>query len=246
MSELECGYKRSDILEVRGVYAIINKTNLKIYVGSTKNFYGRFYVHRRKLRSGVHSSAHLQHSWNTGKYEFEFKILERVDDLKMLFLREQYYMDLYKSCGPELGYNTVTVAGYYAGGRGLARDKKMSKETRIKMSKALTDNWAKMSEEGKNLVSLRFKGRVRSSEERDSISRGHKLRHLKLVEAGVSRKLSPEVCKQRSETAKLVWARKRELNGGYYTKEADARRAVRIKEGKARNRMLDTLASMWT
>jgi group I intron endonuclease len=91
-----------------GVYAIVNKENNKVYIGSTvRKFRKRFQCHKADLNKGTHHSEHLQRAWRThGPDAFEFLIVEYVTDKFKVLEREQYYLDTIK---PE--YNNAPVAG---------------------------------------------------------------------------------------------------------------------------------------
>ena len=105
-----------------GIYAIVNVTNGKYYIGSSSHvskrypkcqsgFRSRFYKHRSKLKKGVHDSPQLQNSYNKcireGKdpnSKFQIWILEYVDESLCLQV-EQEYLDTY-----EFFYNTAKDA----------------------------------------------------------------------------------------------------------------------------------------
>lgn len=79
-----------------GIYSIINKINNKIYVGSSKNIMNRKSQHYSELRGGYHENIFLQRAWNKyGEENFEFKILEIVNNLEDLLYIEQKYIDKY-------------------------------------------------------------------------------------------------------------------------------------------------------
>ena len=91
-----------------GIYQIKNIVNNKIYIGSTKNFKKRYHEHSHLLRKGIHQNRYLQNAYN--KYTedaFIFDILEETSDLT---IREQYYLDLYKSYDRTIGYNISPTA----------------------------------------------------------------------------------------------------------------------------------------
>lgn len=90
---------------VAGVYAIINRLSLRIYIGSTVNLGSRKSQHRYDLKMGVHGSFELQQDFNNGS-DFEFVVIEEVKDLIFLSDREQFWMDFYKSYNPSIGYNS--------------------------------------------------------------------------------------------------------------------------------------------
>lgn len=90
-----------------GIYAIVNCTNGKMYVGSAVDIERRRIKHFSRLRCGTHPSAHLQASWNKhGAPAFLFKVLEEcAAERETLLNREQTWMDTLR---PE--YNKRLVA----------------------------------------------------------------------------------------------------------------------------------------
>ena len=113
------------------VYQIRNKTTGKVYIGSTVNIKHRWRHHHRMLRLGRHRSPYLQRAWNKyGPDDFEFTILEVVDDESVLLQREQEWMDTTQCCDPSLGYNLSPTAGNTLGIF-------PNEATRKKLSKAL-------------------------------------------------------------------------------------------------------------
>lgn len=95
------------ILTRSGIYKIVNLANGKCYVGSAVRFSSRKHGHFKRLREGWHHSPILQNAWRKhGEKCFEFVIVEFVDDVSLLILREQYWMD---QLLPE--YNIAKFAG---------------------------------------------------------------------------------------------------------------------------------------
>ena len=93
---------------ISGIYIIKNIKTNKIYIGSANNFKLRFIKHRRLLRANCHHSQHLQNAYNKDTEDaFIFDILEETSDLT---IREQYYLDLYKSYDRTIGYNISPTA----------------------------------------------------------------------------------------------------------------------------------------
>lgn len=90
-----------------GVYQIVNIINNMSYVGSTGRCFGkRFFEHKIKLKNKRHNNTYLQRSWDKyGEENFEFKILEVLQDSNKLEEREQYWINFYKSNNKEFGYN---------------------------------------------------------------------------------------------------------------------------------------------
>jgi len=93
---------------VSGVYKIENVLNGKVYVGSSKDIYTRFYQHKNLLNKNKHHCRYLQHSWNQhGEKSFTFEIIEITNqEQKTLQTREQYYMDVLKCYNPDFGFNS--------------------------------------------------------------------------------------------------------------------------------------------
>lgn len=88
------------------IYSIINLKNGKQYIGSTSNYSRRKNRHLYMLKSNKHHSLSLQASWNKSSEEYyKFIVLEELDELTDMYIREQYYMDLYKSYNNKYGYN---------------------------------------------------------------------------------------------------------------------------------------------
>jgi group I intron endonuclease len=165
-----------------GVYAIKNKLDGKMYIGSSKKIERRFNSHKYKLKRGIHDNDHLQNAWATyGAESFEFIVLAQYP-AEGLFGREQEWIDLHKTLDREFGYNkTKAIPGSY-----------FSEETREKMSKA--KKGGKLSEEHKRNIGERSKGRTMSPEARQKISEARK-KHTGF-------KMSDETKKKMSESHK--------------------------------------------
>ena len=90
-----------------GIYAIVNTTNGKCYVGQASSFAQRWGTHRSQLRRGVHHCAPLQHAWlKYGEAAFLFKVLEEApSERETLYQREQFWMDLIRPA-----YNVLRIA----------------------------------------------------------------------------------------------------------------------------------------
>lgn len=98
-----------------GVYAIRNKVNGKVYVGSSRVISRRWRRHRWHLRNGCHHSILLQRAWDKyGETAFQFEVLEEVD-LGLLLEREQHWLDELHCTDPSRGYNHMPFAGSCGG-----------------------------------------------------------------------------------------------------------------------------------
>lgn len=92
-----------------GVYAIINKSNGKYYIGSSKDISKRFSCHKASLRGGYHDNPKLQNAWNKyGEEYFDFIILQLVDEDNLLQEEQKYINDLDATHN---GYNICREAG---------------------------------------------------------------------------------------------------------------------------------------
>lgn len=92
-------------LLVCGVYRILNIVNSKFYIGSAKVIYDRRIRHISALRSNTHGNQHLQRAWNKyGEESFKIEVVEVCNE-SVLLEREQYYLDLWRSYDPSIGYN---------------------------------------------------------------------------------------------------------------------------------------------
>lgn len=104
-----CNTKREKII---GVYEIQNKTNGKIYIGSSVDVWHRWYRHKNNLNQNKHANIYLQRSWNKhGEEMFEFNLLEVTEKEDEVIEREQYWMDLSESYNRKKGYNIARFAG---------------------------------------------------------------------------------------------------------------------------------------
>jgi group I intron endonuclease len=102
--------ERGDYIETLiGIYALVNLSNGKMYVGSAFKVADRAKRHFRCLKEGRHSNLHLQAAYNNGD-RFSVLLLEKVEDKGKLIAREQYYIDHYHTMDKEFGYN-LTPAG---------------------------------------------------------------------------------------------------------------------------------------
>lgn len=146
-----------------GIYQIENQINGKRYVGSAMNLRKRWQAHLSALRRSVHHNPHLQAAFRKhGEAAFMFATLESVGPHGLIG-REQHYLE---TLNPE--YNICPTAGSSLG-------RPCSRETRQKMSKALTGkghpNYGKHhSEETRAKMSVAHKGRPKSEETRRKLS----------------------------------------------------------------------------
>ncbi len=94
------------------IYAIVNRDNGKIYIGSAINFCGRARVHRSDLKGQKHHSHYLQRAFNRSPNSFYFEIVEEMEKpaREQIVAREQFWMDFYRSWDKKSGYNLSPTA----------------------------------------------------------------------------------------------------------------------------------------
>lgn len=94
-----------------GIYGIKNKINEKVYVGQTsERFLRRFWHHQWKLKNNSHDNIHLQSAWNKyGEENFEYFVIEIVDDPNLLDELEMKYIAFYKNI--DKSYNILSGGG---------------------------------------------------------------------------------------------------------------------------------------
>jgi len=125
-----------------GIYCIKNMVNNKVYVGKSKNIYKRIHQHLYDLRNNriKNENSYLLNSWNKyGNENFEYSILEFLElDENLVKNRELYWMNKLNSLNREFGYN-------------LRQDSSTNmitnKETSLKISNRLKDEWSSGSRE---------------------------------------------------------------------------------------------------
>jgi group I intron endonuclease len=88
-----------------GIYAIRNKTNGKVYIGSSVSISRRWAGHRCGLRRGHHHAPRLQRAWlKYGEAAFDLVVLEYCAR-ECLQATEQAWIDALRAADPSHGYN---------------------------------------------------------------------------------------------------------------------------------------------
>lgn len=153
-----------NIGKISGIYKIVNKVDGKYYVGSSNDVLGkcgRWYEHRNNLLKNRHTNKKLQNAWNKhGENNFEYLLVEIVNENQLLIV-EQKYLDILKQdslLGNDTHYNLTYDATRPAKGKipwnkgksGLQisnnKGKKLSLETRMKISESTKISMMKISE----------------------------------------------------------------------------------------------------
>lgn len=131
-----------------GIYAIVNLTNGKKYIGSSICIAARWAQHRHHLRKGTHHSAHLQNAWRKyGESRFDFVILEECPTESLIELEAQYL-----DTKPEYNFGTDPQAPW--------RGRKHSEASKAKMSASRRGRT--LTEEHKAKTSQTLKGRKKT------------------------------------------------------------------------------------
>jgi len=109
------------------IYMFKNTINSKIYIGQSVDVYSRYSKHKKsEFSSCINPTRFVNAIKKYGFNNFEFSIIEFVEK-ENLTIREQFWMDFYKSYLREFGYNACPAAGSPFG-------YKHTKETREKVS----------------------------------------------------------------------------------------------------------------
>jgi len=110
-----------------GIYFIKNRSNSRIYIGSSKNISSRFAHHRFHFRRFIHTNIDLQQDWNSfGEDNFVFGVFEECHKNSLLD-REDFWKSKYTF---EDRYDNELVAGRPNLGR------KFSQKSRKRMSES--------------------------------------------------------------------------------------------------------------
>lgn len=136
------------LYKTTGIYAIRNKLTGMAYIGQTANNFGdRRDSNMAKLRHNKHDNIGLQEDWNQyGEDNYEFVVLETLDDCSNIDDREKYWISEYKRnnksfnhqsggkgfCGLHLSEEAKRKIGEKNRIHNLG--KKASAQTRLKMS----------------------------------------------------------------------------------------------------------------
>jgi group I intron endonuclease len=146
-----------------GIYCIENTLNKKKYIGQAVNIERRKNEHFKLLENNRHPNDHLQKSWNKyGKTNFSFCSIENFDNENTLTEKERYWMNYYNTMNSDFGYNKKE-----AGKKG-----KLSQESKNKIS--LKNKGRKPSENTIKNGILSRKGKHLSVEHRKKISNSEK------------------------------------------------------------------------
>lgn len=90
--------------KIQGIYKITNLINGKCYIGKSEDIEHRKKTHFMELEEGSHHSAYLQEDYKKyGKNNFQFEIIEVINDENLLMFAERFFIDKFDSF--RSGYN---------------------------------------------------------------------------------------------------------------------------------------------
>ena len=116
------------MIKIQGIYKIVNCVTNKIYIGQSSNIYNRFKEHEYNItRNTSHPLYNSFRKYGIGN--FEFIVLEEIDNVLLLDQREQYWLDYYKSYDREYGYNLRLKAESFRGYKRSEENKKKNSES---------------------------------------------------------------------------------------------------------------------
>lgn len=171
--------------KVPGIYAIVNRNNQKIYIGSAAKLNTRWNGHRYDLFRGRHN-RYLLRAFRKDPSAFYLEVVEEMpgSSKSARLDREQFWMDFYQSCVPAKGYNLCPKAASCEGVKhgpefgaavsARAKGKKWSEETKAHYRKVRTwpTGWH-WSEKSKKIASDAHKGQKWTDSQRDKFKRWH-------------------------------------------------------------------------
>ena len=142
-----------------GIYFILNKVSLKLYIGSATYLVRRKSEHFTRLSKNIHHNEHLQRAYNFyGAEAFDFIIIELAPSNKLIEL-EKFYIAKHRSTEEEFGYNKCEAGSGMHGRkhspktiekmRKIKLGKIISEEQKIKISNSLKAKNLKMPAEHK-------------------------------------------------------------------------------------------------
>lgn len=166
----------------KGVYAIKNAENGKMYIGSSLDIIGRTKAHLSALVKNKHKNYKLQRAWNKSlnpELNFKFSILRimNLESEEEIRSKEEYFIDFYSSV--KYGYNISSKAnpfkekGLFAGDQHPLYGKSPSQSTRNKASLSMK-KFYKENPDIKESISNRFKGKNLKKEHKLKISKSLK------------------------------------------------------------------------
>jgi len=184
-----------------GIYKLTCTNNNKIYIGKSLslnrrlNVYKNYKVHCRA--TGYLKNTILKYGWDSFKVEIleNFDIQNKELDNQYLLDRESYYIELYDSTNPDIGFN-VCKYSFDATGRTMPEDFKI--KTGLRMRGNTINKGRVMSEEHKEKLRQSNLGKPTSEETKEKIRKGN-----------IGRIHRPESIEKMRKAKTLMWEEKR-------------------------------------
>lgn len=80
-------------------------------IGKSEDIEYRKKVHYTELKNNTHHSKYLQDDYNLfGEENFQFEIMEIINDLDLLLISERFYIDKYDSFNIWIQYDIPKIA----------------------------------------------------------------------------------------------------------------------------------------
>jgi group I intron endonuclease len=89
---------------VCGIYAIVNNTTGRAYIGKSENIKARWVEHVNSLETGNHHNKALQADWNKyGRKAFSMQVILTCDPERLIY-EERFSIKEYRSLGGVYNY----------------------------------------------------------------------------------------------------------------------------------------------
>lgn len=132
-----------------GIYFILNKISLKLYIGSAVYLVKRRSEHFTRLFKNIHHNEHLQRAYNKyGPDAFDFIVVELVE-LDKLIERETYYIAKHRATEEEFGYNKCEVGSGMTGRKHSANTINKMRLSHLKKKNSPEEVLEKIKREGR-------------------------------------------------------------------------------------------------
>ncbi len=156
-----------------GIYAIVNKSNNKVYIGSAIKLHKRWNSHRHDFEVG-RQNPYLMSAFRKQPDDFYFEIIEELpESTKAVRLeREQFWMNFYQSYIPKHGYNLCPKAESCEGAK---HGPEYSAKISARMKEYYKNKvWTEEERRKQSVATMGHKGAVWSDEQRKKRSEQYK------------------------------------------------------------------------
>ncbi len=184
--------------KISGIYMIYCISNGKCYIGRGKSIHKRWCAHKYQLKRNTHLNPHLQNCYNLySKNSLLYFILENTENRA---IREAYWVS-------QIDYNLLLNIGPIANEFPMSKEtkdkisskklgKKMSEETKLKISEAFKRIWSDESYRRKFSNSQKSKKMPKATEEsRKNMSEAQKKWHRENLVSDKTKKKKSEMMK---------------------------------------------------